>query len=129
MGRQGHQDATSSRNSGNIVHPTTHHHHPQQTQGVRSHTYSYHPQLPAPSYRHLANNFNRGTLTPRDGLESGSRYSRPLMSNTERIYRTQRRAAHAAPDDLNRRMRLLSSDVSSYLYFLLLSSSSFFCPV
>ncbi|RWR96391.1 zinc finger protein [Cinnamomum micranthum f. kanehirae] len=110
MGRQGHQDATSSRNSGNILHPTTHHHHPQQAQGMRSHTYSYHPQLPAPSYRHLANNFNRGTLTPRDGLESGSRYSRPLMSNTERIYRPQRRAAHAAPDDLNRRMRLLSSD-------------------
>ncbi|XXG90115.1 hypothetical protein AAC387_Pa12g1954 [Persea americana] len=37
-------------------------------------------------------------------LEVGS------MGRQERIYRPQRRAAHAAPDDLNRRMRLLSSD-------------------
>lgn len=117
MGPQGYQDATSSRNSGNILHPSTHNHHPQQTQGIRSHTYSYHPQMQAPSYRHLTSNFNRGTLTPRDGPESGSRYSRPFTSNAERIYRPQRRAPQAAPDDINRRMRLLSSDVSSNVTF------------
>lgn len=117
---QGYQDAASNRNSGIILHPSSMHHQPPQNmQGMRGHTYSYSPQIPAPSYRHPTNNLHHGNLNPsRDGPESASRYSRSFASNGDRLSRPHRRASQAALDDINGRMRLLSSDVSfNFSYF------------
>lgn len=115
MNGQGYHDTTSSRNSGIILHPPPmHHHHPQIMQGVRGHTY-----VPAPSYRHPTNNLHHATLNPsRDGLESAPRYSRSLTSNGDWLNRPHQREPQAALDDINGRMRLLSSDVSFYLPFM-----------
>eukprot|EP00268_Persea_americana_P052441 TRINITY_DN586_c0_g1_i1.p1 TRINITY_DN586_c0_g1~~TRINITY_DN586_c0_g1_i1.p1 ORF type:complete len:552 (-),score=121.26 TRINITY_DN586_c0_g1_i1:210-1865(-) len=116
---QGYQDAASNRNSGIILHPSSMHHQPPQNmQGMRGHTYSYSPQIPAPSYRHPTNNLHHGNLNPsRDGPESASRYSRSFASNGDRLSRPHRRASQAALDDINGRMRLLSSDDVAMLEF------------
>lgn len=119
MCSQGHQDTSSSRNSGIVLRPSLHHHHSQQMQGMREgHTYSYHPQIPAPSHRHPTSGSHFGFLNlSRDGLESSSRYIRPFSSSGDRIYRPHRRTSQGAPDDINGRMRFLSSDDFAMLEF------------
>ncbi|XXG61461.1 hypothetical protein AAC387_Pa05g0068 [Persea americana] len=51
------------------------------------------------------------------GQESASRYSRSFASNGDRLSRPHRRASQAALDDINGRMRLLSSDDVAMLEF------------
>ncbi|XP_058095749.1 probable E3 ubiquitin-protein ligase ZFP1 isoform X2 [Magnolia sinica] len=119
---QGYQDAMSSRSSVNLLHPSSMHHHhpPPHMQGMRGgQSYSFHPQIPTPSYRHPTNNnMHHGIINPsRDGVESGSRYPRSLPSSGDHIYRPHRRVSQNAPDEVNGRMRLLSSEDVAILEF------------
>lgn len=117
---QRYQDTTSSRSSEIVFHPSSSHQHHQQMQGMHGgHNHSYHPQIPAPLYRHPVNTSHHAPLNlSRDGLESNySRYSRSFSSSGDRTYRPQRRAPQTASDDINRRMRILSSDDVAILEF------------
>ncbi|XP_068654149.1 probable E3 ubiquitin-protein ligase ZFP1 [Aristolochia californica] len=113
---QGLQDPASSRNFG-VLHPSSMHHHcghhASTIQGMRGgHCFGYNAQVPAPSFRHPANHLHPGMPnSSRDGLEiSGSRYPRTLPSSGDRIYRPHRRMPQTAQEDINGRMRLLSSE-------------------
>ncbi|KAJ4976209.1 hypothetical protein NE237_001315 [Protea cynaroides] len=134
MGEQRYQDTTNGANSGVLFYPSSFsfqhsllphdHHHPplpQQVQGIQSPNFSYHPQVPTPSYWHPTNNsFHSSSMNPpQDDTVPGSRYQRPLQPTGFRIYRPHRRAMQQAPQEDGHRpyLRILPEDEVAILDF------------
>ncbi|KAJ4945365.1 hypothetical protein NE237_022063 [Protea cynaroides] len=133
MGAQGYQNTTNVVDSAIPFYPSSishqhsqqHHDHqhppPPQVQGMPSQNFSYHPQVPTPSYWHPTNNtFHHSNLNPlQDDTMPGSRYPRPVLPPGFRIYRPHRRAVQqAALEDGHRsRLRILPEDEVAILDF------------
>ncbi|XP_042499985.1 probable E3 ubiquitin-protein ligase ZFP1 isoform X2 [Macadamia integrifolia] len=137
MGAQGYQDTTNGANSAVLFYPSSishqhsqqhhDHHHlhlhppPPQVQGMPSHNFSFHPQVPTSSYWPPTNNtFHHSSLNPpQDDTVPGSGYQRPLLHTGFSIYRPHRRAMQQAlPEDGHRpRLRILPEDEVAILEF------------
>ncbi|XP_043688955.1 probable E3 ubiquitin-protein ligase ZFP1 [Telopea speciosissima] len=134
MGAQGYQEITNSANSAvpfyplsishqhSLQQPRDHHHpSPPQVQGIQSRNFSYHPQIPTPSYWHPTNNtLHRSSMNPsQDDTVPGSRFQRPHLPTGVRIYRPHRRAVQQAPQEDGHRphLRILPEDEVAILEF------------